>query len=193
MRQLLSTAYKASLRKALSAPGQCLSRLTCLEVSKMAVLTPHSQQLSWPDNNACLLLTAAGIVQRWERWIQRQEAVPHEQWNICEVPPLSSDKTHSKHMISQHHHHSSAMGLSFPNFRWSPVESLSGVTAMPSCSTAQAGPILIISDPIKVSQYCQLLNDQLYRLKEAFKQSIPKNRSGWDPCWEERHGLYTLT
>lgn len=93
---------------------------------KMAVLTPHSQQLSWPDNNACLLLTAAGIVQRWERWIQRQEAVPHEQWNVCEVPPLSSDKTHSKHMISQHHHHSSAMGLSFPNFRWSPVESLSG-------------------------------------------------------------------
>lgn len=126
MRQLLSTAYKASLRKALSAPGQCLSRLTCLEVSKMAVLTPHTQQLSWPDNNACLLLTAAGIVQRWERWIQRQEAVPHEQWNVCEVPPLSSDKTHSKHMISQHHHHSSAMGLSFPNFRWSPVESLSG-------------------------------------------------------------------
>lgn len=41
---------------------------------KMAVLPPHSLQFWWPGNNACLLLTAAGIVQDWEKWTQRQAA-----------------------------------------------------------------------------------------------------------------------
>lgn len=131
MRQLLSTACKAS-REGTICPRP-VSLTPYLLGGKMAVLTPQRQQLSWPNNNACLLLTAAGIVQRWERWIQRQEAVHDNkqylmsrQWNVCEVPPLSSDKTHSKHMISQQHHHGSAVGLSFPSFKWSPAKSLSG-------------------------------------------------------------------
>lgn len=133
---------------------------------KMAVLTPQSQQLSWPDNNACLLLTAAGIVQRWERWIQRQEAVHDNkqylvsrQWNVCEVPPLSSDKTQSKNTIFQHHHHHGSAVLWDSHSRVLNGHQQSRrclATAMPNCSRVQAGPILIISDPIKLSQYCLL-------------------------------------
>lgn len=71
----------------------------------MAVLTPHSQQLSRPDNNAWLLLMAAGTVQS-EKVTEGGAAQDNKQYllsrqrNTHDGPPLSSARLYPKHMLS---------------------------------------------------------------------------------------------